>query len=96
MRAPRRVDNRAAVLARAADHQPRRPGWICTRCDGAWPCATYREHLLETLDRGAIASLMAGWYPMMLVELGEAHVAHARLFEWARHEGVRRPPGGPF
>lgn len=96
-RPPRQLTD-DAVLARPADHQPARPGWTCTQGCGDWPCERYREHLLETLpDRSAITSLMATHYPMMLVELGgEAHVAHARLFGWARHEGSRRPPGGPL
>lgn len=84
------------ALARAADHQPARPSWTCTQGCGDWPCLRWREHLLTTLpDRSAIGSLMAGYYPSALVELGgEPEVVHARLFAWARHEGVRRPPGG--
>lgn len=97
MRAPQQITD-DAVLIRPADHQPHRPGWTCTQCGADWPCERYREHLLETLpDRSAISSLMAGYYPSALVELGgEPEVVHARLFAWARHEGVRRPPGGPW
>lgn len=80
---------------RPADHQPHRPGWICTQCGADWPCAPYRDHLLETLDRGAIASLMASWHPQMLAELGEEAAVHARLHAWHRHEGWR-PVGGPL
>lgn len=95
-RPPRQIDRDAEVLARPADHQPQRPGWDCTQGDGPWPCARYREHLLATLDRGAIGSLMGGWYPQMLAELREGSVVHARLFGWYRHEGMRRPAGGPW
>jgi hypothetical protein len=95
-RALRPVVDRAGVLARPADHQPSRPGWTCTQGCGDWPCAAYRGHLLATLDRGAIMSLMESHYPTALVELGEAHVVDARLFGWARRGEVRRPPGGPW
>jgi hypothetical protein len=94
MRAPRRADDRAAV---PADHQPHRPGWTCAVDGNDWPCAVYREHAWTSLDgdRSAVASLMAGWYPQMVVELGEERVAHDRLFAWARHP-VGRPAGGPL
>lgn len=85
------------VLARAADHQPARPGWTCTQGCGDWPCATYRGHLLDSLrgDRSAVQSVMAGYYPMALVEMREERVVYERLFAWARHDGVRLP-GGPW
>jgi hypothetical protein len=83
-------------MSRPADHQPHRPGWTCSVDGDDWPCATYRNHLLGTLDRSAIGSLMASWYPQMLAELREDAAVHGRLFAWARHEGVRRPAGGPL
>lgn len=98
MRPPRQITDDVPVLVRPADHQPHRPGWTCTRCGADWPCATYRDHLLESLhgDRSAIQSLMGTHYPMMLAELREEAAVYARLYGWARHEGVRRPPGGPL
>lgn len=93
----RQVDDRAAVLARPADHQPSRPGWACTQCGSDWPCVTYREHLLDSLrgDRSAVQSVMAGYYPMALVELREERAVYERLYAWARHP-VGRPAGGPL
>jgi len=88
----RRVADR---VVRPGDHQPHRPGWWCTRCDAPWPCATYRDHLLDTLDRGAITSLMMGWAPQMLAEFGEERVVHDRLYAWHLHS-VGRPAGGPL
>lgn len=80
------------------DHQPHRPGWACCQCGADWPCTTYRDHLRQSLqgDRSAIQSLMATHYPMMLAELREESAVYDRLFGWARHEGPRRPPGGPW
>jgi hypothetical protein len=84
--------------ARPVDHQPHRPGWTCCQCGADWPCETYRDHLRQSLqgDRSAIQSLMATHYSMMLAELREEAAVYDRLFGWARHEGVRRPPGGPW
>lgn len=80
---------------RPADHQPHRPGWTCNRCAAPWPCRTLREHLLDTLDRGAITSLMMGWAPMMLAELREEAAVYERLYAWHRHP-VGRPAGDPL
>jgi hypothetical protein len=32
-----------AVLA----HQPRQPEWLCIACQQAWPCPTYRQHVVH-------------------------------------------------
>lgn len=97
MRPLRRIDDQADVLERPGDHQPSRPSWTCAAGCGDWPCALFRGHLLATLDRSAIASLMATFYQAALLELSdEPEVVHARLFAWHRREDTRRPPGGPF
>lgn len=91
----RRQRQFARHVGRPADHQPHRPGWWCARCGADWPCVTLRRHLLDTLDRSAISSLMAGWAPQMLAELREEAVVHERLYAWHLHP-VGRPAGGPL
>lgn len=100
-RPPRQIDDWADVPVRPVPlhpmlHQPDRPWWTCNRGCGDWPCSTFRTHVLAALDRAAVLALMEDYYPAALVELGEADLVDRRLFAWARHEGVRRPAGGPW
>lgn len=81
-------------------HQPTRPGWICEHDDEEFPCAAYREWVLETkagIDRGMH---MSPYFQMALGELrlGVPGAVWERFLGWTRESAPAprgwHPPGG--
>lgn len=70
-------------------HQPVRPGWFCPVDGEEWPCAPYREYVLDmSRDHIARAMYMGNYFAQAIVEIDrEGHQPgdiHRRFFEWTR------------
>ncbi len=88
------ADRRAATDTGAArtrersilDHQPQRPGWLCTGCREHWPCPTYREHMIRDAPTAQLAIVMTSWMTEAAGEL--PHSAPGELWKrfvaWTR------------
>lgn len=71
-----------------AHHLPVRPGWSCTCCEEAWPCAARRSQLVEErrTNRMTVAAVMAGHLRTAVEDLPDVPVGelYERFLGWLR------------